>query len=778
METQYFKKLEFNKIQEILSNFAITFIGKNMALNLMPLQNQKNIEKAGKQTTEASNLIYRKGNLPISEIENITPHLKNLKSYNSLPAKFLLDLANILKISRNLKEYFSNEEIDMSEFVNINNLFQNLYTNIKIENTIFNSILDENTISDDASQTLHSIRKNIKNKEQEIKNKLNNLLHQKYIQEPIITVRNDRFVLPVKNEYRSQVKGFIHDMSSSGSTVFIEPLSVFELNNEINNLKIEENLEIQKILQNLSSLFFEITEELENNINLIGTIDFIFAKAKYSISLDANEAIISNQKQINLINAWHPLIDKEIAIKNNIYLGKDFTSLIITGPNTGGKTVTLKTAGLLVLMAMCGLHIPAKEGSSVYIFDNIFADIGDEQSIQDSLSTFSSHILNISNILKNVTSNSLVLLDELGSGTDPIEGANLAISILEELQEKNVLCISTTHYPELKNFAIITQNFENACVEFDLQTLSPTYKLLIGIPGTSNAFAISEKLGISKNIINRAKAKLNDNNIHIEDLLKQIYEDKRTVEKEKNEILKNSELTEKLKEELSLKYQELEEKEKSLLQTAKEKATNILLDAKEEADEIIRNLEKTNSSKKANENRQELNKKIKELTETTKNNFSSHIPLKNEDAKIGMDVFIPKLNQNGTIIKLNNDNVIVQIGIIKTNFKLNELTYSKTSQKSTDENIRSIKRNFSHQPISSEINVLGQNIEEACFTIDKYLDNCVLNGLSNVRIIHGKGTGALRKGIHTFLKTHPHVKSFRLGTFGEGEMGVTVVELK
>jgi DNA mismatch repair protein MutS2 len=482
METKYFEKLEFNKIKEILMSFAITFSGKKLALDLLPFDNKKDATKASLQTTEASSLIYRKGTPPIFEIADITAHLKSIKSASQMPAKYLLDLANILKISRNLKEYFSSNEIDMSEFQNLEPLFQNLYANIGIENKIYSSILDENLIADDASSVLFSIRKNIKNKEQEIRNKLNNMLHQKYIQEPIITVRNDRFVLPVKNEYRSEVKGFIHDISASGSTVFIEPISVFELNNEINNLKVDESIEIQKILQKLSALFFDLEKELENDANLIGIIDFIFAKAKYSNSIDASCAVITDEKQINLINAWHPLLDKNTAVKNNIYLGKDFNSLIITGPNTGGKTVTLKTTGLLVLMAMSGLHIPAKEGSSIFVFDNVFADIGDEQSIQESLSTFSSHMSNISNILKNVSSNSLVLLDELGSGTDPLEGASLAISILEELEKKECLTLSTTHYPELKHFAITNPKFENACVEFDLTTLSPTYKLLIGIP--------------------------------------------------------------------------------------------------------------------------------------------------------------------------------------------------------------------------------------------------------------------------------------------------------
>ena len=777
METKYFEKLEFNLIRKKLEGFATTYKGKNMALNLMPFSNKKDTEKAGKQTTEATILIYRKGNLPVSEIEDITVHLKKLNSNISLSIKQLLDLANILRISRNMKAYFSSQEIDMSEFKNLENLFFNLYSNPNIENTIFTSIIDENTLDDKASSTLSNIRKSIRNKEQEIKNKLNSFLHHKYIQEPVVTTRNGRYVIPVKNEYRSEVKGFIHDTSSSGSTLFIEPISVFDLNNDINNLKLEENIEIEKILQKLSSLFLEIINELENDINLIGLIDLIFAKAKYSIFLNASEAQINDEKYINLINAYHPLLDQKTAIKNTIHLGKDYNSLIITGPNTGGKTVNLKTVGLLCLMAMCGLHIPAKEGSSIYIFDNIFADIGDEQSISDSLSTFSSHMTNIAIILQKATENSLILLDELGSGTDPIQGANLAISILEELYSKGSLCISTTHYPELKHFAIVKEGFENASVEFNLETLSPTYKLLLGIPGTSNAFEISKKLGISDEIIARAKEKLNDNNIHIEDLLKEIYENKKIIEEEKENIIKNSEVIKLRKQELEENTNKLQEKEFEIIQKAKEKATSILLEAKQDADEIIKTIT-TSSSKEANEQRIILKEKINKLSivnETKKT--SQH--LSPTDLKIGDEVFVPKLNQNGNIISINGDNLMLQIGIIKSSFKINELEKAKNiSNPKEDFKPRSKSHNFKAQAVSPEINVLGQTVDEACFIIDKYLDTCTVNGLYNVRIVHGKGTGALRTGIHKFLKTHPHVKSFRLGTFGEGEMGVTVVELK
>ena len=519
MNLKTLNKLEFNKICDTLKSYSITYIGKEYSENLKPYSTKAEIVKAQKQTTEASTLLYRKGSIPVGEIENITPHIKKLNSGLFLNIKQLLDLTKILKISSNLKDYFFSTEIDMSEFINLENLFNNLYINPSIEKTISQSIVDENTLSDDASKELNVIRKSIRSKEQEIRNKLNSFLHSKYVQESVITVRSGRFVIPVKNEHRQDIKGFIHDISSSGSTVFVEPIAIFDLNNDLNNLKNEEQIEIEKILQKLTSLFFNIIPNMENNVNLIGLIDFIFAKAKYSNSLDATEPIINDEKVINLLRAWHPLLNKNQAVKNDIPIGKDYNCLIITGPNTGGKTVTLKTAGLLMLMAMSGLHITAKEGSSIYVADNIYADIGDDQSIADSLSTFSSHMTNIANILNDATENSFILIDELGSGTDPVEGSSLAISILEKLNSLKALTLSTTHYPEIKHFALVTDGFENASVEFNIETLSPTYKLLLGVPGTSNAFAISRKLGISEEIINRAKEFIYTNKINIEELL-------------------------------------------------------------------------------------------------------------------------------------------------------------------------------------------------------------------------------------------------------------------
>ncbi|MBR3697436.1 MAG: endonuclease MutS2 [Clostridia bacterium] len=775
---KYLEKLEFNQIREILKGFCKTYIAKSISENLEPFSNKNNIKKALKQTTEASTLLYRKGNLPLDAIENVIPALKKLKVSNALSTKELLDLAHILKISRELKDYYLAETIDMSKFINLENIFLKLYQNITIEKTIFSCILDEDNISDTASPTLASIRRNLKNKEQEIRNKLNSFLTTKYVQESIITIRQGRFVIPIKNEYRSEVKGFIHDISASGSTIFVEPISVFDLNNELSNLKNDEKIEIQKILMKLSSLFFEIIDNIQNNINLIGLIDFIFAKAKYSNSLGATEPVINNEKFINLKKAWHPLIDKNIAVRNDILLGKNYSNLIITGPNTGGKTVTLKTVGIICLMAMSGLHIPASEGSSIFIFDNVFTDIGDEQSIADSLSTFSSHLINISNILKNATSNSLVLLDELCSGTDPSEGALLAISILEDLNSKGILSISTTHYPELKHFALITKGFENSCVEFNIDTLTPTYKLLLGVPGTSNAFEISKNLGVPEKIIYRAKELLTSDKINIEDLLKSIYNDKKDIEREKEKILENSTEIEKLKEQLKKDYSTLEEESKNIINSAKLEARQILINAKEEANSLIKKIENSSNTKELNNIRKKIKTKIDNLN--TNNKTYSVDKFEDNELLVGLEVFIPSINQNGKIISINNKDkkAQIQVGLVKLYFSFDDIAKPTTSSKKENTKKTYELHDFKVNSISSEINVIGQNVEEACHEIDKYLDLCYMNHLNTVRIIHGKGTGTLRKGIHLFLKNHPHVKSYYIETLGRGEMGVTVVEIK
>ncbi len=771
------EKLEFNKILNNLNKYTHTYIGKELVNSLVPSNNKEDVKKLLAETRDATILTLRKGNAPISQIENINYILKKLESNGILSSKELLDIANILKVSRELKEYFNLSLGKTDEiFTNLESYFSQLYVNKPIEDKIFSSIIDENTIDDNASQNLKTIRRNIRKVELEIRNKLNSILQSKYIQEKVITIKNGRYVVPVKQEYRSSVNGFIHDISITGATVFIEPMSVFELNNQISNLKSDEVIEIEKILQNLSSMLYSYTNELNLTTSTIGLLDFIFAKAKYGISINGVEPIINEERYINLIKARHPLIDKNSVVPINIALGKNFSQLVITGPNTGGKTVTLKTVGLLSAMAMSGMYIPANEKSSIYVFDNIFADIGDEQSILESLSTFSAHMVKIIDIINSSTSKSLVLIDEIGSGTDPIEGASLAISILDYLFKKQCLTLTTTHYTEIKNYALITDGYENASCEFDVENLKPTYRLIIGVPGKSNAFAISEKLGLNKDILDNAKNLIDNNTINIEDLLKSIYDDKLTIEKEKEQILETSKQIEELKKNLESDNSQLEKEKKDIINQAKFEAKNIILDAKEIADNIIRKLNSIDSLKIANNLRNELNSKLKE---TKIDNISNdNLGINKEDIKLGMSVFIPSLNQNGIITTLPNksNQVQLQIGNAKMNFDITKLIKSKNvviTEKKQTSSTPSFNKSFN---VASEINIIGLNVNEAIPIVDKYLDDCYLANLPTCRIVHGKGTGALRNGIHKYLKTNSHVKSYRLGSFGEGEMGVTIVE--
>ncbi len=776
-------KLEYSEIIKLISNYCKTYIGKETVLKLSPCFDSDEVSHLLEETTEAMDISIKKSNIPVCEIPNIDIWIKQLESTNVLSAKALIDVATILKVSRELKEFFFKDpSFNTNSFSILFDYFNSLYVNKNIESTIFEKILDENTIADNASPKLSSIRKNKKKAEQAIRDKLDSIIHSssysKYLMEPIVTIRNDRFVIPLKQEYRNMIKGFIHDISSSGSTVYIEPLAIFEINNEINNLKIEENIEIEKILQNLSILLYKYTNELKNNVILIGKLDVLSAKVLYSKSIDGIKPTLNTQKYINLIAARHPLIDKNNVVPINIALGKNFNSLIITGPNTGGKTVSLKTTGLLLLMAYTGLYIPCNENSSICVFKNLFADIGDEQSISESLSTFSSHMTNIINITNNANENSLILLDELGSGTDPIEGANLAISILNYFYNMGCLVISTTHYQELKNYALITDGFENASSEFDIENLRPTYKLLIGIPGKSNAFAISQKLGLKQEILDNAYSLLKDDNIHIEDILKNIYDNKIQIEYEKQEIDKNLMQIQNLRKELEKENKDVKQKEQELIENAELEAREIILTAKDEVNEIIKKLNNINGDlKTANNLRNTLNDKLKQFDVKKIENGN----LEKKDIQLGMLVEVIPFNATGTVISLPNksNEVQIQIGNTKMNISLSNL--NKTKKTLTNENFSTTKVNRNNgsksKYISPEINVIGQNVDEAIYIIDKYLDDCTISNISPIRIVHGKGTGKLREGIHAFLKKHPHVKSFRLGTFGEGEMGVTVVEL-
>ena len=779
-------KLEYNEIIDVLEKHCKTYLGKNLCDSLKPSFSFELVDVLLNETKEADTLLHQKGTPPFYETDELEKYIKILKSNQTLSIKGLLNIGMLLRIARELKEYFYDN--NTSSFINLEKYFTLLYSNPSIEKSIFDKIIDESTIADNASKKLSSLRRNRKNFEQEVKDKLNSYIHSstyaKYIMEPIVTIRNNRYVIPVKEEYRSYIKGFVHDTSSSGSTLYIEPTSIFDLNNKINHIKIEEDLEIEKILHQLSASLYAYTTELDNDLNLIANIDLIFAKAHFGVEIAGITPILNNEKFVNLYKARHPLIDKDKVVPINIGLGKDYVSLLITGPNTGGKTVALKTLGLLLLMAYSGIPIPCSEGSNICVFTYIFADIGDEQSIQESLSTFSAHMKNIVEITKKANDNSLVLLDELGSGTDPVEGAALAISILSYLKDINSLVCCTTHYQELKEFALVTDGFENASFEFDIENLKPTYKLLVGIPGKSNAFAISKKLGLDEQILNVANAHLKEDKVSIEELLKNIYDNKLKVEKQVEETEKNLRQVEALRKSLEKKQDDVLEKRAKMLEDAKLEARDILLSAKEEATEIIHELSASVDLKQANNLRNKLNDKIRNINSVhysgQDNSFES---IDKNDIKDGLNVYISSLGTNGIILgnTVNKSNEVqVQVGSMKMNVKLSDLRKLSSNVSTTSKSTGKVttEKSSKTKVISPEINVIGQNVDEAIYVIDKYLDNCASANISPVRIVHGKGTGKLREGIHSFLKKHPHVKSFRIGTFGEGEMGVTVVEIK
>ena len=779
-------KLEYNEIIDVLEKHCKTYLGKNMCDSLKPSFSFELVDVLLNETKEADTLLHQKGSPPFYETDELEKYIKILKSNQTLSIKGLLNIGMLLRIARELKEYFYDN--NTSSFINLEKYFTLLYSNPSIEKSIFDKIIDESTIADNASKKLSSLRRNRKNFEQEVKDKLNSYIHSstyaKYIMEPIVTIRNNRYVIPVKEEYRSYIKGFVHDTSSSGSTLYIEPTSIFDLNNKINHIKIEEDLEIEKILHQLSASLYAYTTELDNDLNLIANIDLIFAKAHFGIEINGITPILNNEKFVDLHKARHPLIDKDKVVPINIGLGKDYVSLLITGPNTGGKTVALKTLGLLLLMAYSGIPIPCSEGSNICVFTYIFADIGDEQSIQESLSTFSAHMKNIVEITKKANDNSLVLLDELGSGTDPVEGAALAISILSYLKSINALVCCTTHYQELKEFALVTDGFENASFDFDIENLKPTYKLLVGIPGKSNAFAISKKLGLDEQILNVANAHLKEDKVSIEELLKNIYDNKLKVEKQVEETEKNLRQVEALRKSLEKKQDDVLEKRAKMLEDAKLEARDILLSAKEVATEIIHELSASVDLKQANNLRNKLNDKIRNINSIhysgQDNSFEA---INKNDIKDGLNVYISSLGTNGIILgnTVNKSNEVqVQVGSMKMNVKLSDLRKLSSNVSTTSKSTGKVttEKSSKTKVISPEINVIGQNVDEAIYVIDKYLDNCASANISPVRIVHGKGTGKLREGIHSFLKKHPHVKSFRIGTFGEGEMGVTVVEIK
>lgn len=794
MNEKTLRILEYNKIIKKLADLAVSTLGKELAEGLFPEKDFKKIQSMLKETTDAVNFLSGRGNPPLVGISDIRPALKRVEIGAVLSPGELLKISDILRATRNLKKYSDESVIAASDYNEIYNLIISLEPNKKVEEKIKNAILSEDEISDNASASLGGIRKKIREMQDSVKDKLNEMIRSskygKFMQEAIVTMRGDRYVLPVRLEHRHEVKGLIHDASSSGATIFIEPMAVVEINNTIKQLKLREQVEIDRILKELTEDVESIIDILKLNISILARLDFVFAKAKFSIKNDCVCPKLSNKRRTSIKKGRHPLLDPKEVVPIDFWIGEDFETLVITGPNTGGKTVTLKTVGLFTLMTQAGLHVPAADGTEMMVFDKIFADIGDEQSIEQSLSTFSSHMKNIINILDEVDSQSLVLFDELGAGTDPVEGAGLAMAILNHLREIGAITVGTTHYSELKMYAIAEEWVENACCEFDVETLQPTYRLLIGVPGKSNAFAISKRLGLKNEIIENARELLNKEHLTFEDMVADIEKNLSETMKEKL-LAENLRMQiEKLKNEAYEHERKTEEQKEKIIKEAKEEARQILLEAREESSEIIKNLrilEKEKSESNRNKEMEKLRFQIKNKIDVLDKDLTEHFIQKNtvtkppRNLKPGDSVFIVNLNQKGTIINPPNKEgeAIVQVGIMKlnahiTNLKLVEEKTVQNTSKSGQGRI-SIEKS---KNIRTEIMLRGMTLDDAMEELDKYLDDAFLAGINEVSIIHGKGTGVLRSGIHKHLKNHPMVKEFRLGRFGEGEAGVTIATLK
>ena len=792
MNEKSLRILEFNKVIDLLKNKASSSLGLKYIEKLTPSSNFEDVKYMLEETSETQSILLKMGSVGLQGIHDIEDKAKRANIGASLDQGSLILIADTLRVARNLKNKLSSSNDENFNYPIIQSLSNSLYSYRDIEDAIYNAIISDVEISDNASSTLRDIRRRIVQKNQSIRSKLNAIIslttYQKYLQDAIISVRGDRFVVPVKAEYRSQISGIVHDQSSSGATLFIEPMSIVDMNNELRQLRLKEKEEIDRILKELSSMVGEISEELISNQEILGRLDFAFAKGKLSIQMKGVEPKLNEDKYINIKNGRHPLLDKDKVVPNSINLGRDFHTLLITGPNTGGKTVTIKTLGLLSLMTQSGLHIPADYGSSMCVYDNIFADIGDEQSIEQSLSTFSSHMTNIVSILKDVTEDSLVIFDELGAGTDPIEGAALAIAILEDVHMAGAKCIATTHYTEIKNYALTTEGVENAAVEFDLETLSPTYRLLLGVPGKSNAFEISTKLGLSSHVINRAKEFIDSDNIAIEDVLQNVEKNRIKSEEEKREAERLKLEIERLKNDYEERLKRFTEKRDKMMERAKAEALKITRQAKEDVDNVIKELRKLEQERASKEKNQKIEQLKKEITNsmgslqpTIKSMIEPKVASKEiKDLKPGEEVKIITLNQQGSVVSVDNNKkeAVVQIGIMKMTLPFKSLQRAKKDPKTTvTKQTRKIIKSKSGN-IKSEVDLRGLNLEEAIMEVEKYLDDAYVAGLENVTVIHGIGTGVLKSGLQDILKKNKHVKSQRAGEYGEGGAGVTIVTLK
>ncbi|AKL94559.1 DNA mismatch repair protein MutS [Clostridium aceticum] len=791
MNEKSLRVLEYTKIIEKLIEGCASSLGKDLAKNLKPFNQLEKVQQLQKETSEAQSILIKRGNVPLGGIHDILHLVRRTEIGSYLDPGQLLYLRDTLAVARKLKQFLKEDDRQEAEYPIIRGLIQSLNTVKEIEEKIEVCVLSETEISDHASSELRNVRRMMASKNDAIRNKLNSIInstsYQKYLQDAIVTIRQDRFVVPVKQEYRSHFPGLVHDQSSSGATVFIEPMAVVELNNQLKELKIKEKKEIERILMEISSMIAERGEEIKGNQSILQELDFIFAKGKLSLSMKAIEPALNQEGKVAIKNGRHPLLNPSEVVPTNIWLGEEFHLLVITGPNTGGKTVTLKTVGLLSMMAQSGLHVPADYGTKLAVYDHIFADIGDEQSIEQSLSTFSSHMTNIVKILEAVTPNSLVLLDELGAGTDPTEGAALAMAVLNYLKSLRTSVIATTHYSELKQYALLKDQVENASVEFDVETLRPTYKLLIGVPGKSNAFEISKKLGLSNQLIEEAKTLLTKENIEFEDLLQNIEKNRVEAEKEKNTAASLRLQAEATLDSYLEKKDRLEQQREKILKEAKKEAYKIVKEAKQEAEEVVENLRKL----KVELEEKEINRKIQEAKthmDSQLNNLSEGFEEKlftktsrkpPENLKAGDPVKVLSLNQVGHVIEPANENgeVFIQIGIMKMNIHVSNLENVNEKKQSKTTGLGKIVKSKATSA-KNELDIRGKNLEESYVEVDKYLDDVYLAGLTEVTIIHGVGTGVLKAGIKQMLKKHRHVKSQRDGKYGEGGAGVTIVELK
>lgn len=791
MNEKTLTKLEYNKIIELLTDQASSPAGKQKCRTLVPMFDLHELNLSQEQTAAAFTRIVKKGRLSFSGCYPIEDSLMRLEVGAALTCGELLRISKLLQVTNRAKSYGRHDTVDEPEDC-LDAFFNQLEPLTSLTNEISRCIIDEDEIADDASSTLKNIRRSIMATNDKVHSTLTSLVNgslKTYLQDALITMRGDRYCLPVKAEYRSQVPGMIHDQSSTGSTLFIEPMSVVKLNNDLKELYGKEQEEIQVILARLSEEAAGYISELRGNYRILTELDFIFAKGSLALSMHASKPIFNTKGYIHIRAGRHPLLDKKKVVPITLTLGGDFDLLIITGPNTGGKTVSLKTVGLFTLMGQAGLHIPALDRSELAVFENVFADIGDEQSIEQSLSTFSSHMTNIVSFLKDVNEHSLVLFDELGAGTDPTEGAALAIAILSYLHERGIRTMATTHYSELKVFALSEPGVENACCEFDVETLRPTYRLLIGIPGKSNAFAISSKLGLPDYIIEKAKEQLSEHEESFEDLLTDLEDSRRTIEKEHAEIASYKKEIEQLKNKLEKKQLRLDEQKERILREANEKANSILREAKEFADETMKNFRKFGKENISAADMERERERIRQQLSKTQNNSKIEVkkPKKNykpSDFKLGESVKVLSMNLTGTVSSLPDakGNLFVQMGILRSQVNISDLEIIEEPMTITAKQMRRTSsgkmKMGKSMHISPEINLLGKTVDEAIAELDKYLDDAYLAHLSPVRIVHGKGTGALRQGVHNYLKRQKHVKSFRLGAFGEGDAGVTIVEFK